>query len=60
MRAGLQKRVRLSFFYLTALLLELGLQATRHKRRVSYWNIADLDAVGFGLMLCHWVDSNNE
>ncbi len=29
-------------------MLELGLQVTRFKLWVSYRNIADLDAVGFG------------
>ncbi len=50
-----QKRVCLNFFNCTALMLELGLQVTRHKLWVSCRNIADLDAVGFGPKPCRWV-----
>jgi hypothetical protein len=51
-----QKRVRLNFFdNCTAFPLEIGLQMTRHKLRVSYRNTAYLDTAGFVFKLFCWV-----
>ena len=43
------------FINCTAFLLEPVLQATRHELRVSYRNVAYLDAVGLDLKPRHWV-----